>query len=40
MLHQLRVDPLVVLAAVKLLVLDKDQVVVEVVQGMRMVVTL
>ena len=33
LLHQSMVDPLIVLATVKLLVLDKDQVVVEVVQG-------
>ena len=40
LLHQTMIDPLIVLAAVELLVLDKDQAVVEVVQGTRVVVTL
>ena len=38
--HQPTIDPFIVLAAVELLVLDKDQTVVEVVQGMRMVIAL
>ena len=38
--HQPTVDTLVVLTAVELLVLNKDQAVVEVVQGTRMVVAL
>ena len=38
--HQSTVDPLIVLAAVELLVLDLGQAVVEVIQGTRMVITL
>ena len=40
LLHQLTIDPLIVLAAVELLVLNKNKAVVEVVQGACMVVAL
>ena len=40
LLHQLTVDLLVVLTTVKLLILNKGQAVVEVIQGTRMVVAL